>query len=528
MNKFKSIISTFMMLAIVFITSTSAFAAPKATEGTITINNTPSKTGVSMVDHTYGAYKVFDKTSAGSGDDKGYAYSVDADFVNFFTAKAGSEDVSTEAKLNAFAVDFMENGDINEIATELMAYVKANNISAQGTNSSVVVNGEVETATINNLPLGYYVVIDNGAGDVTGPQSVIAATALGTTDTELVINLKASAPTVDKQIKDNDDGEWKAVADHQIGDEVEYQLISTVPNVAGYSNYTYILHDRMDESLTFNNNVKVFVGEEGKGGVELDAKYYTVKVINDHAFDVEVDIMSAIKDGVLKAGDKLHTYFSAILNENALIAGQSNDNAVDLEYSNNPYDSDSKDTTPEVVVKDYTFKLNALKTIEDGITALEGAEFEISIGNEAINFIQTTKEDGTNVYRVSPKGFAGETTTTIVSGTNGRFEIVGLDDNVEYTLTETKAPAGYNAIDPINFVITATYNEDGSIANISTNVDGINRLDQTFELATTIINTTGNKLPSTGGLGTKMFTLAGSVLMISASAMLVKRQRSKE
>ena len=31
----------------------------------------------------------------------------------------------------------------------------------------------------------------------------------------------------------------------------------------------------------------------------------------------------------------------------------------------------------EVTVKDYTFKLNALKTIQDGKTALEGAEFEI-------------------------------------------------------------------------------------------------------------------------------------------------------
>ncbi len=524
MKKFKSIISTLMTLVMVLLTSTTAFAAPRSNDGSIIINNTPSKTGVSMVGHTYSGYKVFDMTSTGTDEDKAYSYTVDEDFKNFFLDRAGSEDVSTDVKLNSFAVDYMESNDINEIARELMEYVATNNVVAENTSSTVDVTGGLESAKINDLPLGYYVVIDNGAGDVTGPQSVIAATALGTTDSKLVINLKGSAPTVDKLIKDNDDDEWGTVADHQIGDEVEYQLISTVPNTTGYTSYTYILHDRMDESLTFNNNVEVFVEEHGHGGIPLDPKYYTVTVINDHAFDVQVDILAAVADGVLHAGDKLHTYFSATLNENALVAGQSNDNAVDLEYSNNPYDSDSKDTTPEVVVKDYTFKLNALKTIEDGVTALEGAEFEIRLGNKALNFIQTVKEDGTNVYRISPADYTGETTKTIVSGSNGRFEIVGLDDNIEYTLVETKAPAGYNAIDPIDFVITTTYNEDGSVASIVTNVAGIDRLDGTFELATTIINTTGNKLPSTGGFGTGMFTVVGSILMVVAAGTLVRRQ----
>ncbi|MGL5417371.1 MAG: prealbumin-like fold domain-containing protein [Clostridium sp.] len=133
----------------------------------------------------------------------------------------------------------------------------------------------------------------------------------------------------------------------------------------------------------------------------------------------------------------------------------------------------------------FLFKINALKTREDGTTVLQGAEFEIRKGENPIYFI---KNGDTYIVCAEKHNHEGEAscTKTIVSGADGRFQIIGLDDAIDYTIVETKAPEGYNPIKPINFKITAEYDENGNIIKIQTNADGIVQVDGTFELGTTI------------------------------------------
>ncbi|MGL5352345.1 MAG: SpaH/EbpB family LPXTG-anchored major pilin, partial [Clostridium sp.] len=393
----------------------------------------------------------------------------------------------------------------------------------------ITTNGSIQTTEIINLDLGYYIIIDQGGGQV------IAAAGMGNTNPNLEIHLKASKPTVDKEIQNNDDNNWGVVGDNQIGDDVNYRLKATLPsNITGYTSYTYTLHDTLDKGLSFNNDVEVYVGEkkaDGSNKLEVGTDY-TVEMANhghngqtDGAtlFDVSVNVMDGIQNKRFNLGDTLYIYYSAKLNENAVVAGDSNDNNLYLEYSNNPYDENSKEEGPDNIVKDYTFKINALKTNEDG-NPLKGAEFNIIKDGNPVKFKVNTLADGTNEYIVSTDDTATE---TIVSGENGKFNIIGLDDNVEYTLKETKAPEGYNSIRDIKFIITASYDEQGNIISITTNADSIQVVDGTFELGTTIVNKKATLLPETGGMGTVLYSLVGGILMVSALGLFILNRKKK-
>ncbi|MGL5417362.1 MAG: SpaH/EbpB family LPXTG-anchored major pilin [Clostridium sp.] len=521
MRNLKKILSIGFILTFVV----GLIPAYAAGNGVIKIKNNPSKTGTTMVGHTYNMYKVFDMTleqGEGGASDK-YSYTIAKEFENFFKEKN-----KDNLDLNEFAKSYITEENKNTVAKELMDYANKNNIApVKATNKEEVVVAEdkTEMLTVSGLDLGYYLIVDKG---VSGNEShVVAAASMGSTATELVIDLKAQAPTIDKDIKHNENGNFGEVGDNQIGDTVEYRFISTMPDTIGYKNYKYIIHDKMTAGLTFNNDIAIYVGDKDNGGTLLDTSNYSVNnnPTDGHTFDIDINIMKMINEKLVSKGDKLYIYFTATLNKDAAIAGDSNDNTVNLEYSNNPYDENSKDKTPDVTVKDYTFKLNALKTREDGTTALQGAEFEIRKGKDSLYF---TKEGDT--YTVCAEKHDHTTvdtcTTKIVSGANGKFHIVGLDDSVTYTIVETKAPDGYNPIKPIDFIITAEYDKDGNIASISTNASGITQVDGTFELGTTIINKTDSLLPETGGIGTTIFTVVGGIMMLLAGGLLIRRRRA--
>lgn len=185
-----------------------------------------------------------------------------------------------------------------------------------------------------------------------------------------------------------------------------------------------------------------------------------------------------------------------------------------------------------------------------------------TIDNEDVYYIPADRTEyaGREVYMLV-KGSAGlyadvetkynpvtETTTRLVpsevsirlttDAVTGRISFKGLGEG-KYTLTETKTPAGFNTIEPIEFEIkfippvevtegneTCTWeitgwptDENGNSA--ITNTNGI--------FAADIINVNGALLPSTGGIGTTIFYVTGSILVLAAVVLLVTRKRmSKE
>jgi LPXTG-motif cell wall-anchored protein len=120
------------------------------------------------------------------------------------------------------------------------------------------------------------------------------------------------------------------------------------------------------------------------------------------------------------------------------------------------------------------------------------------------------------------------------------FTFSGLDDG-SYRLSETTTPAGYNTIDDVYFTVSADHDitsDNPALTSLSatqTAADGSSLstgVIATFtavptdgSLTTDIVNNSGSTLPSTGGIGTTIFTVAGIVLMIGAAVVLVTKRK---
>ena len=499
MKKFMALLAALTLALTMAVPAFAETTTPKTY--TITINN---GTG------TYAAYQIFkgdlhEKTLSNIewGDNV-----TDEGRTKFGNAADKAKTITTEADAKAFAV---------EVAKYLTD-------PAAGTGTdSITVSGP-----------GYYLIKNTEVG-----QGEVFTDYILRVVGDVEVNPKSGKPTLDKQIKHNDNGKWGVVGDNQIGDTVEFRTITTVPIVSGYTQYTYVIHDEMSAGLTSNVRSKDDVTIKVNDETVLDKNYYTVTVdeVNTNKFTVTVDVLNAIKDGKMVEGNTLYTYYTGILNENAKVYNdgkQDNkqDNKAYLEYSNNPHGA-TKNKTPVKVVYDWTFKMGVKKVDGADGTPLTDAKFVLSkekncdlgaIGDDGQptkteNLISLIKNnDGS--YTVAPAGYTG---SVVYVMTAGDITINGLDDATVYYLYETKAPAGYNRLTAaVRFEITATYSDAGdSCTNVTATVNN----DKQPSVSVSVRNNKGSTLPSTGGIGTTIFYVIGGGLMAVAAVLLVTKKR---
>lgn len=500
MKYMKKLMALLAALTLALAMAVPAFAETTTTTYTITINN---GTG------TYAAYQIFkgdlhDNTL--SNIQWGDNVTADGQTKLGNAADKAKELTNTE-KAKDFAVD------VAKYLTEAAA--------GKGTDS------------ITGLAAGYYLIKNTtvGTGEVFTDYILQVVK-------DVEVNPKSGKPTLDKQIKHNDNGTWGVVGDNQIGDTVEFRTITTVPKVSGYTQYKYEIHDEMSAGLTSNvktkDDVTIKVNDSDTG--VLDKDYYDVTVDGTKAnkFTVTIDVLQAIQDGKMSAGNELYTYYTGILNENAKVYNDGKqDNKAYLEYSNNPHDNTTTNKTPEKVVYDWTFKMEVNKVDGADNKELSGAKFVLSkkenpdlgvirddgtpsITNDLINLI----DNGGGSYTVAPADYTGNVVNVM---TAGNITIKGLDDATEYYLYETKAPAGYNRLtDAVKFEITATYNTAGD--SYTSVTAAVNDVDQSG-VSVKVENNKGASLPSTGGIGTTLFYVIGGGLMAVAAVLLVAKKR---
>ena len=499
MKYMKKLMTLLAVLTLALAMAVPAFAETTTpTKYTITINN---GTG------NYAAYQIFkgdlhEKTLSNIewGDNV-----TDEGRTKFGNAADKAKTITTEADAKAFAV---------EVAKYLTD-------PAAGTGTdSITVSGP-----------GYYLIKNTSVGEGEVFTDYILQVVK-----DVEVNPKSGKPTLDKQIKHNDNGKWGVVGDNQIGDTVEFRTLTTVPIVSGYTQYTYVIHDEMSAGLTSNvrsnEDVTIKVNDE----TVLDKNYYTVTVdgTNANKFTVTVDVLNAIKDGKMVEGNTLYTYYTGILNEKAKVYNDGKqENKAYLEYSNNPHDHATTNSTPVKVVYDWTFKMGVKKVDGADGTPLTDAKFVLSkekncdlgaIGDDGQphnteNLISLIKNsDGS--YTVAPAGYNGSVVNVI---TAGDITINGLDDATVYYLYETKAPAGYNRLTAaVRFEITATYSDAGDNC---TSVTATVNNDVQSSVSVNVRNNKGSTLPSTGGIGTTLFYVIGGGLMAVAAVLLVTKKR---
>lgn len=496
----KKVFAAAAAIATVFgLAATTVATANAADNATLTVSTTDAK----FAGKTVNAYKMFSATV--SGDGKAVSYTLTDEWKPFFkdSTASGLTDV-TDANVNDKANGYVSKLTGNALvafATKASnwAQAKTNNIKAAATAtvSTGATNGNY-TATFNGLDYGYYVVAVPGA--TLANASGQYATLVSVDRTNVTANIKGDLPTVDKKVQV--DGTGKDATDAKIGDSLTFTLTSTIPDMSAYDTYTFNFKDTLSKGLTFERVTSVTV------------------------------------DGVaapLTVGTDYTVTYTATLNENAVVGGAGNTNSAKIQYSNDPSTNGTGESEPSKVrVFTYGFTVDKYTGDQytDAATRLAGAEFTLALKNgTAISFVQVAAGNETTnaVYRVAKAGETG-TTTTITTPANGKVDFRGLK-NGEYTLTETKAPAGYNKLasaigvkvngqnngtDTTNATVTITYNNDNGNDYNQTASNGV----------IPVQNKSGAILPGTGGMGTIAFTVIGVLVIALGVAWTLKRKNA--
>lgn len=526
----KRVFAAAAAIATVFgLAATTVATANAADNATLTVSTTDAK----FAGKTVNAYKMFSATV--SGDGKAVSYTLTDEWKPFFKNSVGLTGV-TDENVNDKANDYvskLKDSTLVAFATKASnwAQTKANNITADATAtvSADASNGKY-TATFTGLGYGYYVVAVPGATLANAKSQY--ATLVSVHSTKVDADIKGDLPTVDKKVQVN--GTGQNATDAKIGDTLTFTLTSTIPDMSAYSTYTFNFKDTLSKGLTFGQVTSVTVaGVTSPLTVDTDYTVTTPTASNNNTLTV------AMKDFKTKqqanAGKKITVTYTATLNKDAVVGGHGNTNSATIQYSNNPSTGGTGESEPSKVrVFTYGFTVDKYtgKNYDDTATRLAGAEFTLAHkGGTAISFVKVADSATQNaVYRVAKADEAGAT-TTITTPANGKVDFRGLE-NGEYTLTETKAPAGYNKLasaigvkvdgqndgtDTTHATVTITYNNDNNGSNYNqTASNGV----------IPVQNKSGVILPGTGGMGTIAFTVIGVLVIALGVAWTLKRKNA--
>lgn len=571
MRMTKKLFTTLLALAMAMALALPAFAAAPDNYS-ITINN-------DQAGHTYQAYQIFSGTVSNDDQQNGEAAGPmlgDIDWSDNIQDTTGLIQALINSDIAAF--DGL-NADTSTAADVAQALVVAADAAAF---ADIVVDYLADEPTgytdthvdnaryvIDGLPAGYYLVKD-------------AAAPEGGTATDYIVQVLGNVtmdpkdtdiPTLEKKVvedrKYQQDGGYGAtfndVADYDIGDRVQFKLISSIPDMTAYDTYTYVFHDTLPKGLTLDpDSFDVYVAYNKndnpalEGWTELGAEYYTIEPTDTEngggSFTVTFNDLKTVPNTT--DGDHKYIYVSyyTTLNTNAEIGLDGNVNSAYLEFSNDPNDETSTGETAEDTVIVFTYGLDGTKVDgEDGTTRLEGAQFVLLssgktqaaavVNGKVTKWVQVRTEGANPDALQMPETYEewveryGEQNVILTSDETGTFNIAGLDDGTYY-LREIKAPDGYNLLEnDVEIVITATTANgqtwDGvantALTALTVTVDGGEERGGVLTdgtVAVTVANNQGATLPETGGVGTTLFYIIGGVLVVAAVVVLVARRRA--
>jgi len=430
--------------------------------------------------------------------------------------------------------------EYGEDLEEFMAYLEDNKADLTAlvkdlTNHGFTADGEAENdgdniVVISELDFGYYLVVGKGTTTDDNEVEVIAHSALVTVHSKSEkrddkpnedINLKVDAPEIHKYVSDT-----AAVGEDQstsvnIGNDVFFKITSVVPEMEGYTSYTFIVYDIMSPGLTYKGTalplVKLVDPEGKEAAVTIGTSKYTAPrtpiLDGDDVVGTALTITFInLLEYKAYAGWDIEITYTATLNANAVIAPASNPNRVYLKYSNNPYITTDTGETPEDEVDVYTFGVDIKKV--NGVTSTGLADAKFILKNSAMAPIKFVVVDGK--YRVATAAET-ESATTLTSASGGMINIIGLKAGTYY-LEETEAPDGYNLLSE-DIQIKIEDNGDVKMWDPKAN-SGAGAYGDAIGSSgfVRVDNFSGGMLPGTGGIGSTIFYAIGLIALFGIAA----------
>lgn len=449
-----------------------------------------------------------------------------------------------------FNDDSVTAEQMKTFAGDMAQAIRGNTITELASISAT--NTDTGSITFSNLEMGAYLILLEGGTKIYEPVFVsIVPTwdekenAWVLKDLEKYVTAKSQALTLRKTVFDNRGQELVNVdyedggsdyAQVKIGDTVTYMLVADVPAYpADAVNTGYQISDNLPEGMTLNQeSVKVYGLDENTPniaeGAEIDTRgiLITEGATRPVTGNPSVTFNLNFKYNAIKNYAKIRVVYTAKANENLKTIGQDNNvdgnvNTAYLDYNNNPYGAVPTWENQTDIATVYSYGIMVQKVDKSDRALLPGAGFTLkkSDGSSEIHFV------GSNgVYRVATAEERGSAILEVGDRGNqmGKLVLSGLDVGT-YELTETKAPAGYIKLSaPVTITITDA-DSSGRVDDGSGSADGT---DGYVEL--TVENGKGFTLPSTGGMGTMLFTAIGTVLMGGGLVLLLLylRRRNRQ
>lgn len=477
MKLMKKLASLALALILVLALGTPALAAQEGalTGGSITITN-------AAPGQTYTAYQLLYIESY-NADTGAYTYKANSEWETWLKSQTAYLEFDAQGYVTWVGNATEERAaEFAKLAQEQLASKSGETVTA----GAAAAGSDTTTVTFSSLKLGYYLV-DTTLGSLC---------SLDTTNPAATMTEKNDIPTIKKEVKEDSNNNYGKYNDDEIGQTVYFRTTIDIKEIEK----SLTMHDTMSAGLTYTGVTSVKVKN-----TDVAAENYAVNITPSDGCTFEIVFTeSYIKS--LDAGTEIVVEYTATLNENAVVGLEGNPNTVKLEYGENAF-------TTEDQTKTYTWNTKILKYGNgDKTNTLEGAQF-VLLRKEGDKVATFSNGRLTGWETVPADGSSWSDTSILTTDANGEIEIEGLDSD-SYLLREIKAPDGYNKL---SAAIEVKVN--GAVRDETTNT-------LTYSIATTEVNNqSGAELPSTGGIGTTIFYIAGGVLVLAAVVLLVTRKR---
>ncbi len=510
-----------------------------------------------------------------------------SDLRSAFTESEEFDNCETAAAVAAVIEEFTAE-QIDELAVAIADYMTKKEVTATTTTTTTTTtSGNVITADISSS--GYYLIVDksesenSGLGDEEKDEYDISKhmlAVINADDTTMKIITKNEKPSLVKKVCENsvtkdsedftdlsyqDDTGYNDIADYCIGDKVPFKLYATLPTTFdGFETYYLCFHDKLANGFTFDSSsveVTLRVGEPGNYTdypISSDYNNYTVsEPLDDCTFDVafndilKIDLPSTTSwEEVAAAGAEIIVSYDATLTEDAVIGLSGQENQACLEYSNNANHEATGENgytgfTPWDKVIVFTYELDINKVSSADLSLLSGAQFMLQNSKGEYAVLDPVSDDkDVDEYKLTEWTSDSSSGTTIET-TGVTVKIKGLDDGT-YSLIEKEAPSGYDKAGPWELTIASDHDRitggnqngqkewsgsaDEALVSLTLTVDDGDSVEGNISdgyVTATIENRSDVDLPTTGGIGTTIFYVAGGVLVVGAGVLLISRKRSR-